>query len=273
MKRFLLVLPLLYLFSTTIVNAEPVADEAVEKILALSGLPEQMAELSGMVLNGIEQSEARAATIQENVLAALYRAIDDAYTAENILAPVKAELKKNLNKTDADVLLQWYESELGRAITQAEIDASSPAAYMEMTRQGNALFEDESRVILAQSIAGLTQAVDMVMELQTNTGTAIYAAITQGQNPDQTVDLDGFRASLESQEEIMRDNVEQFVVLTLLYTYREFSLDDQKTYLGHLDKEETRRFNQAVLSGLETGMSQSIIQMLDNVNRILRPQN
>ncbi len=242
-------------------RAEQVSDTSLDKLLDVSGLMAQMSEISGMILTGIEQSNRQGSEVPDAIMGHLYRAVDDAFAAEKILAAVRQELQKTMTESQVQSLLTWYDSEIGKRIVQAEVDASSPAAYLEMNRIGQSLFEDQQRVIIAQSIAQLAKSTDMVMDLQTNTAVAVYAAVAMAINPGEQVDLEAFRQQMSSREELMRDNVEQFVVLSLLYSYRDIDLASMNEYLQFLGSERSSAFIDSVNTGLSSGMNQAIANM------------
>ncbi len=245
--------------------ATEVSDASLDKLMEVSGLREQMAEIPGMILAGVEQSSNQGTEIPESMLARLYRSIDESFAPEEVLHFVKQELKKSITEEQLTGLLQWYESETGKRIVKAEIDASSPAAYMEMNRIGKSLFENEQRVIMAQTIATQAKSTDLVMELQLNTAIAVYAAITMALKPDEKVDLEAFRQQMTSQDELMRDNIEQFVILTLLYSYKDIDAASMEKYLQFLSKADTVQFNDSVNAGLIKGLNNAIAKMAQSL--------
>jgi hypothetical protein len=245
--------------------ATEVSDASLDKLMEVSGLREQMAEIPGMILTGVEQASSQGTEIPEAMLARLYRSIDESFAPEEVLLFVKQELKKSISEEQVAGLMQWYESETGKRIVKAEIDASSPAAYMEMNRIGKSLFENEQRVIMAQTIANQAKSTDLVMDLQLNTAIAVYAAVSMALMPGEKVDIEAFRQQMTSQDELMRDNIEQFVILTLLYSYKDIDPASMEKYLQFLGKEDTVQFNDSVNVGLSQGLNIAITKMAQSL--------
>jgi hypothetical protein len=191
------------------VSAAELTRDSLDKLMVLSGITKQIAEIPGMVWTGFNQARKQGSLVgdaeAEEVKSTILKAFQSAY----IVGAIGAEIKKSVTETDAEEMLGWYESDLGRKITKAEEQASTPAGYEEMLRNARSLLADQQRVGYAREIDSLTNVTEMMMQLQEHTGVAVFTALGKPRNPDFPAQLAIFRAQLASQEPQMRQDAQR----------------------------------------------------------------
>jgi hypothetical protein len=241
----------------SIVWAGDIAKDSLDKLMSFSGLNKQVAQFPGMVWVGVEQARQQGSPIPDAEFVEIQRLIEGAFQPSEI----GKEIKNGISESEAKDLLDWYESGLGRRITKAEENASTPAAYQEMTKEAQSLLSDEKRVKFAKKIDSLVNATDMTMQLQEKIGVAVFTAISTVINPDQQVNIGPFEAQLSAQEQQVRANIEQLVIVSFVYCYKDIDMGSIEKYIKFLERSSTRKFNDSVIKGMNHALNQSIDKM------------
>jgi hypothetical protein len=245
----------------SIVWAGDIAKDSLDKLMSFSGLNKQVAQFPGMVRVGVEQARQQGSPIPDAEFVEMQRLIEGAFQPSEILSAIGKEIKSGISESEAKDLLDWYESGLGRRITKAEENASTPAAYQEMTKEAQSLLSDEKRVKFAKKIDSLVNATDMTMQLQEKIGVAVFTAISTVMNPDQQVNIGLFEAQLSAQEQQVRANIEQLVIVSFVYCYKDIDIGSIEKYIKFLERSSTRKFNDSVIKGMNHALNQSIDKM------------
>ncbi len=206
-KVSLCVALVLILIAPGVAGPEEIKSDSFSKLMALSGLQKQVAEFPGMVRLGVEQAREQGTPIPNAEFDEVMSSIDGAFQPSEILTAISIQARGSISESEARDLLSWYESDIGRQITKAEEAASTPTAYREMIRNARALLSDRTRVEIAKKLDELLNATDMAMQLQKDAGTAVFIAVSKVMNPDQPVQMDGFKSHIREQEQQIRKNV------------------------------------------------------------------
>lgn len=242
-----------------------ISGDSLDKLMDLSGLDKQVVELPGMVMAGVQSASEEGAPISGAALTVMQEKVDAAFNPVVVREGIGSEIKNRISESDARELIVWYESELGRRVTREEEQASTPAAYQEMIGQAQPLLGDQQRVAIAQRINKLVNGTEMAMELQTNTGVAVFSAVSKALNPGEAIDIDGFRAMMAEQEPQIRQSIEQLLTLSFVYTYRNIDVAELEQYLAFLERPITMKFNDAGMTGMKTALNQSIQTMAESL--------
>lgn len=256
---------LMVLFSPTIIWAGDITENSLEKLMELSGINKQVAEYPGMVKAGFDQATQQGSPVSAPELIEIHKIMQDTFQPSGIIPAIKLEIKNNISESEAKVLLTWYESDLGKMITKAEEDASTPAGLQEMLKEGQTLLADEESVRLARKLDQLANATDVTMQIQENIGVAVFTAISTAMNPNQPVNIDAFKAQMSAQEQQMRANIEQFVILSFIYAYKDIDSVSIEKYVGFLERPGTRKFNDSAIEGIKIALNQSIGRMAESL--------
>jgi hypothetical protein len=269
MKKFKLSLFLLFSLVVSGIGADEIDSLKLQKILDASGLAKQVIEIPGMVLSGMDQARKGNASITDSEYTAMKTAVGEAFNPADTIRHITTALQANLSQSDADQLLSWYESELGKKITKAEVDASTPDALNEMMANAQALFSDEVRVNLAMQIEELINTTDLMVQMQQKTGIAVFTAMSTALNPDQPVDMTQLKNQMKAQEQQMKENYYQLAILSFIYSYRTIEPQNIETYLAFLSEEDTKKFNAVVMQGFQESFSLSISKMAESLSAIM----
>ena len=122
---------LIVLFSSA--SFAEVSDKSIDKILDLSGLTVQVAQFPGLIKTGMSLAMQQGEPLPE--INTMLKMVDETVLVSEILQGIRASLKSSLNENEAQQLLVWYESDIGKEITAAEEKASTPDAVKQIMQE------------------------------------------------------------------------------------------------------------------------------------------
>ena len=161
-------------------------------------------------------------------------------------------------KKDAEQLLKWYESDLGKKITSAEASSSSSDAYDKILASEAQLLANTDRLAFAKRFDELLGATDMNIELQKHSSIAIFSALMTAAQPDKPVDISLFIDQIDALSAQSRPIIEKDVMLSFVYAYQNIKTNQLEEYETFLNKTTTKKFNNMVKKSMSTAMETSI---------------
>ncbi len=251
---------LLMVIPNTLV-AEEISDSSLARIMNLSGSIKQMAEIPEMIKTKTYQTGTQEQLIPKADLTRLFAIIEDAFKPPAILSSLWIEIKRNLTEADAEQLMRWYESDVGRMITIAEERATKPEAFKEMFGDRESLLSDEHRVSLAMELDGLLYFSRLNVQLQKGVGLSVRAALAKIRNPDEPVDIEAIKLHMSSLEPQMNASADQLSKLSLVYRYKDIDTESMEKYLDFLRQPSTKKLNDSVLNSLYAAFNQPVEKM------------
>ncbi len=238
--------------------AGDLSDASLHKLLDLSGVNQQAAALPAMIKGGARQAQEEAESSGKEALSKqdykeLQEIFGEAFQPGTLLQAVAATVSKNVSEADAKQVLAWLESDVGRKITQAEVDATNDEARGNMMNDTRALMADKERVELARKLDKLQHTTDDAITIEAQMATVMYVSVSRRLRPDQPVDEKAFRKQVMAG--IDRASVEQATLTSFVYTYRNIDIPSLKKYIEFLEQPAARRFNDSLSTGLIEGMN------------------
>lgn len=249
---------------STLCYAE-VSDESLNKILDLSGLTKQVNQLPGVIKSGMEQAKQQGTPMPDAEYDLLVMSADQSILPTEILADIRSSLKETISEEEAKHLLVWYESDLGKEITNAEESAATPEAYQQMMQSAESLLENTELIEYAVRLDTLLGATDMALDLQEHTGIAVYSAIMTAMQPDTPLDIESFKARMDAESAQTHEAVEQMVIISMAYTYQKIEMDKLIKYEAFLNEPTTKKFSKAVEGSLNQAIKTSISKWADTL--------
>ncbi len=257
------------IFTSSITLAEG-NEKNVNKLLDLSGITKQIREFPSLVKSGVEQSRKQGTPIPDSLYQSMHMAVDDSIDPRTMVKGVVNGLLNNLNEKEIQHLLSWYESELGRKITLLEEKSSTQAAYQEMMLMSESLLADSNHVKFAKKLDKLVGATDFSMKLQENTQIAVLSSVFKALNPHQSFDLDIFKSQMSKQHKQIRANIEQIVIVSFTYTYRNLNQEEIDEYTTLLESSSAIKFNKSTMNSIDKEMNKALIQLGKSMAIILQ---
>jgi len=260
------------LFASSVTLASPIKSSSLEQLMTLSGLNKELAGLPDGMKAGVQQAKQKGTPLSDAQFNKIEQAIVSAFKPANITRSITDTVKSNVSESEAQQLLAWYKSDLGRKITKAEDAGSNPKAYQDMLNQAEALLADKERVKIAQKIESLVNATDMMVEFQKNAAVTIYTSLSKAMNPGEEVDLKAFEDRFAAQEAQMRQQFTQFAILSMVYSYKEITIPELNKYVEFLQQPYTTKFNTSIISGMKTGLTDAVKTMAASLAKTFTAQ-
>jgi len=258
-----------YFLLSTIALAAP-SQESVERLLEASGLVKQVGEFPDQLRMGFAQGLEQGAQLPDELGQAMLESIDRAVLPSVILQDIATSVSAALTETEIQGLLQWYDTDTGRAITRAEEQASTPEASREMMEKAEELLADSERVEAAFRLDRLIGATDMIMGMQKSSTLAVSSAMMQAMAPEVPVNVEEFEAGWASVAGQMRLQLQQMVVLSFVYTYRSIDDDSLASYEEFLGQPAAQVFHKASMDGMTKGVDRAVTAWGSEIGAVIR---
>ena len=256
--------------------ASRAAPEAlVDDYMRKSGLVEQIAQIAGGVLVGIEQAQARpqAPRLSGEQLDRLRRAVKAAFGADRLRNALRSELVATLPAADTEQVLEWLDTPFGKRVTAIEEAGSTPEAYQRRTE------------VAARTFAALSPARRAELErmMRASGAVEVYASITLNQQigiirgmalsaglPD-TVPSEEAKAKLE----LYRSQIAAAAGPTLLANaavlYGPLSDTELRDYALTLELPSSRRVTEATGAALDKVLSAAALDLGRRIGDSTKP--
>ena len=266
MKKIIQIIGLSLLIISTNVFAKTISDKSLTQIMVLSGLNAQITEYPEMIVAGMEQARASGDKVDEDKFKQIKSVMLDAYKADEMLSIIKKEIKATTSQKDAEVLIKWYKSPLGMKITQAEKDSTNTSAYANMLKEAPVLLQNKKRVYFARMIDRSINATSMTIQIQKNSSVAVYIAISKIMHPEEKIDIDRFKIIMTAQDKQIEAGIEQMIILSFVYSYKDISLENLEKYVLFLQKDDVKRFNKSIVNGIVKALNNASNKMTKKLN-------
>ncbi len=263
---------LLFSVTTSVCFADNVSNESLDKILELSGVSVQVKEFPNQIKVGVASSQQQASQIEQDKLDLMLKMIDSAILPSNMLSGIKTSLQQTMTEQDIQKLLLWYESELGKEITQAEERLSTEEGFNEMIEAGDSLFEDEARVAFAKRLDDLLGLTKSTLDYQEATSLAIYTAMMTSLRPEEDLDLAGFQAQKAMQRRQLYPATQQIVLTSLLYSYQNVDMAKLQKYEAFLKTPHALEFNKNAMMSMSNEFINSTSRFARGMAAIVQRQ-
>ncbi|WP_166257026.1 DUF2059 domain-containing protein [Marinobacter salicampi] len=248
------------------------ASELAQSVVRHSALGTVIDQYPQMLTEGISQGLQQTGNLDPLVKGAITGMVGQAFSSDKIRTRVVGDLSSNLSDSTLKTVDSWYQSGLGQKVTEAETKAALPSAWREIEQQGPKLIEQykgSERAELFSSFDRASRAtdsaVDTAIAIQTAFGTAM-AAFNGG-----VVDVDAIRNRVESQRTMLRGIVEQQVYAGYLYTYKDLSDQQMRSYIQFMESEDGSRFNEVVTGSVQRAIIEPIESVGAGIARLFGP--
>ena len=76
-------------------------------------------------------------------------------------------------------------------------------------------------------------------------------------NPEQPVHIEAFKSRILAQEQQLKANIEQLVIVSYVYSYKDIDIDSLEKYVEFNERPNTRHFNDSVIKGMKYALNES----------------
>lgn len=173
---------------------------------------------------------------------------------------------KALSADEQNQILEWYQSEPGKAIRQAQLYATSDQGFADMmtgvVSAENNIFDRPDLLELAELLdqqLGLVEFMVDMQELEQLAKLSTYRTLNK-----EPFDLDQFAQKMQQQRQQMKFNAENLVSMSLAFAFR--NIPDQDIGYDHfLQQSVTQLYLKAAMHGLESAKQQMVKDWLNRL--------
>lgn len=164
----------------------------------------------------------------------------DEFAKANIIKNMKTRVQKELNDAEADYVLSFLKSDLGKKITSIENEMESQNSE-DAAKFGRKLMQDQTTSAFAKEVNALTGAGEVVASLLEPLFEMIVASKLEqfGADPDNKAISEMFYNEMIKEAKPM---VIAEIENTLAYVYRDLSSTEKKAYLGFLRDDRAQKY-------------------------------
>lgn len=249
------------MFLLPLTQASAASEERVQALLEVSGFTAEAREIQSEfnqgLLDGLEGSPETTAEDVET----FEKLGEGLFDADRIIQQVSVDLQDILSDSDVDELMTWYQSDIGRAVTQAELDAMGADSQQEMMAAAKSLMQDHPQLMeRAHRINELVRGTETILELSEYSSNAMMESMLVLMESDE--EKKEFQRMFEQQMQAMAPQMhaqmEQFLLLSFTYTYRDLDLSQVDAYIEFLEKPVTQTYVHGLMNSLTRVMEEGV---------------
>lgn len=266
MQRSLFNIGLALFLNLLFINPVLSNDKSIDTLLIQSGVNEQIQQFPNAMAFKIEQIYSLG-QCDENSFTTINKAINKTINKTSMKSIVIDDVGKNLTATELEELADWYNSPLGKKITQLEQASSSSAAYDAMRKDGDLLLSNKTRLAMIQEIDKTIHATDWAVNVELQSTIAMLGGLAQIQHKNITANLVQFASAIEEQKSLLRPQVEKSILLWYMYTYKSLSKEELNAYIEFLKHPNTQKFNSVSLKSLSHAITIVVEDFIVTIER------
>lgn len=253
--------------------ARDITDASVDKLISISGLKKQVEQIPESVRMGaIGAIQQDGLSEPDKGFEEFLKLIGDAFIPSEFLDSIRMEIKNNLSESEAKDLIDWYESDLGKMITKADEEASTPEGIQKMMAEIQSFRPDEDRLGIIKKMMSTTKVIDRLLQLQEKTGLAGITLVSKIRNPDRPVNVEAFNSMMSAQRPQIRAALEQQLAMVNTYFYKDIDINSLDEYLEFLKLPNTKKYNNSLIAGMVDGMLKGNDKMLSLLEVMIKEQ-
>lgn len=259
MRHRIINILLLVLLAVTMKSsfATPPSRQSLEELLEVSGLNADLKTFERTLATSAVESASKNKPDDEATKRML-----EILLAENLretfqytllLDEVTHFLKKLVTEEDVREALDWYRSELGLRITQAEAAANSVEGQAARQREKNELLSQQDLSTMATQVDNAIGISDAMVDLQINTQKALILAIlaiaAPGQDMSKLEHTDWADIKTPDRATLRQPIAEQYQ-MSFAYSMKAFSQGEREQYRDFLMKPSSIKIINAAITGI-----------------------
>jgi len=217
---------------------KPAASEResrVDEILDLSGLRRQIFRVPTEIQERLKEQRGHAP--RADLYDRLAEAFARAFTAEAIESRVRGAIVARFDPVHAEACLVWLRGPISRRLTDAEAEASSPAAQAQLAGYAVSVQKvapPADRAAVARKLVEVSGLVDVWLDIMFGMAHAAARAVDTAQPPGKRLKPGQLEAKLRVARAKAYEPMRVNAVITTLFTYRTIPLTEMREYVDFL---------------------------------------
>lgn len=262
---------LLALLLSIPVSAAPTdRDTLLKELMKISGLEQQIQQIPQQVLADFEKTGKKLPAAQYQTLR---RLLNEAFSSKNIGTHVYKRLQDELDPVAAKRSLEWLRSDLGRKITKLEI-ASTAQSLKSIEAYGKQIKTTpppSERVALVRQLDFATHATEVGLNIHEAMSFSVAAAMDATLPDEQRQGQDRLRILMDRQRPKWRQDLQDFTMVWMLYTYQTLTNHELERYVEFLETDTGREYTNSANIALQDALYVAIERISHALVDVLKP--
>jgi len=233
---------------------------ALDELLSLSGMLDSLGEVGNQFKTGVAQASAN--NPQEGEMDKVFYALADKHlSGDNLNSKMRAAMAEQLNDKVIQESLVWYRSDLAKSITQAEEAAGSAAAQQQMMQSVPTLMADEARVAYENRVLAMLNITEMMVTMQQEIMLGLVENMAAVEGNGEAIDITPIKQQVLANRPVMKAQVEQYMLVFLLFAHREFSMEQLAQYETYLKSDSGRAYSTASMKAMNSVLTSAMADL------------
>lgn len=250
-----------------------------EQLMRLSGLWDQLDSMTTSFPDGIvaEVSQSGPGT-SEAEKARLHRLTTQAFAADRLQATALRVMAQGIQPEHAATLLDWYGTDIGQAIRQAEVRATDEQSRLpldQMQKLGNEVLRSmpEARRKLINDIVAATMAAEAMLQITEGSMLAMQRGLALAMPDRPTLNEQHIRQMFRSQRKTMLDSFTDIARASSALAYHDLPDVTLQAYAAFSDSPQGRHFFAVAMLAIEQALSAAMQDMMQGLPGTRDQQN
>lgn len=218
----------------------------LDPLVEASGLAFQVRQIAPLIQSSLIHGETAWGDVAPEARASMTLAVNWAFAPERLLEEVREHLRATLDAENAGEALEWLASPVGRRITRAEEEASTPASQRAMAGFEAETEDDATRRDLLSRLMHAVEApkhqLDFVFQVQ--------RAMLLGMDPNNDAAVRQLEAQFSANRSVLEALMEDQILSTFAFTYRDIHTEELEAYLAFALSSQGKAYHEAVMQSL-----------------------
>lgn len=239
------------------VAAAPVmAEDLATRLYQISGMQSQLESMSGAFDQGFGRF---ADKVPEKTLNDLIKIGKDTFHEPTMGKIIVAHISKNMTDDQMKKVLDWHTTKIAKKITQLENAAATPEGQKSMVAYAQQLSKnqpEQAYIAQIQQLAVASKSVDLAVEIASNMQFSMGAGMAMATSGDKAVDLDKLAAQVEKAKPGLQQQLSQYILISMLYTYKDLSEQELNRYIEFASSPAGSKFYTAMFGGIDKAFTE-----------------
>ncbi|MCA9392967.1 MAG: DUF2059 domain-containing protein [Candidatus Omnitrophica bacterium] len=234
---------------------------SVDNLMKLSGITEQYGDMLDDVAAGLELQRDYFSMLSDEDFSSMAEQVVAIFQPDEILRGIRNEIARSLSDEDVARLIAWYQSDIGRKITDLEVQASTQESHRKMMAMKELQLSKTQRVAFARRFDELLKLSHFAMEYYKIQQEAMVIALNGLLTSDELIDTEEYHRQVELYEDEIREQTEEMITVSIVFTYRWLSDGELEEYMQFNQQDYALKLSQAVFRGAVSAMRRMLEQM------------
>ncbi len=240
----------------------------IDRLMEASGINHSIGQVLPGILGGLDETRQ---PMPAQVRAALRDAAMQSFRSAPMLETFRARLG-TLSAAQVDDALRWLDTPLGRRITALENAAAEPGAAAKIEAYVQSLQTKPApagRVRLIEDLNRATGAQDVMNDIMEAILLGSALGVNAAQPRERQVPAEALRKQIKSGMPEVQRQTEQFVMSSMLYTYRPLADSDIETYIRFARSPSGAAYQRIGTAGLRDALLAAVARFMNAIPKAM----